>query len=145
MPVTTFCCLTCMTHTDSFTQYKSQINMHQGLSVTGGGLLLFDTAVVGLNTIRIIFDQAVNDGVLTEYSSLNSDGYTSIDASNRYFTSKQDVSSDGHLQFPKLVDPRGFLASITGHDIVHAPENVVDYYKAMNDRYVITIYYSIND
>ena len=113
--------------------------MQQGISITGGGLPLFDTAVMALNTIQMIFDQALNDGVLTEYSSSNSDGYTSIDACNRYFTAKQDISSDGHLQFSKLVDPRGFLASMTD-DMVHASENVVDYYKEANERHDLTMH-----
>ena len=124
-----------LTQVDRFTQYRSRFALQQGLSITGGGLPLFDTAVVGLQTIRLIFDQEMNSDRLTDYSSSTSNGYPSIDASNRYFTPKQDISNDDHLQYPKTVDPRGILGSIAGNDLVYAPENVVEYYKVTDDRF----------
>ena len=94
---------------------------------------------MGLQTIRIIFDQEINSDQLTNYSSTTSNGYPSIDASNRYFTPKRDVSHDDHLQYPKVVDPRGVLSSIAGHDLVYAPENVVEYYQVTSDRSVLLL------
>ena len=108
--------------------------MQQGVSITGGGLQLFATAIACLDTIRSIFNQELNSGILDNHTSPTFQDHLSMDASNRYFTLKQNILNDDHLQFLKVVDPRNILESLKGQDLVYGPENVVEYYKAANNR-----------
>jgi len=112
--------------------------MQQGISLTGGDLPLFNDAISGLQTIQTIFNHELNHCLLDYYPS-HYNSNPSIDASNRYFSLKNDISSDGHLPIPKAIDPRGILKAMKSQDLVYAPENVVEYYKASNNRHVFLL------
>ena len=118
--------------------YKNRLQLQQGISILGAGVPLFDTAVNGLMAISSIFAQEFGDNFIP-YSCSNYEGSPVINASNRYFSARKDVSVDQHLVFPRTMDPNGVLQSLLAPDNVYAPDNVVEYYRAVKNRYVFRI------
>jgi hypothetical protein len=105
------------------------------VSITGGGLPKFNTAVDGVSAIRSMFADHFSKNLLEE-SAPTYDSYPVIDASNRYFSSRKDVPLDGVVEIPKLIDPQGILASLENNNLVYALDNVVEYYKVADGRQV---------
>ena len=105
----------------------------------GENIELFNAAINGMYAIQSIFAQEFNDSMLG-YSPLLYNDYPIIDASNRYFSSRKDISVDQLLTFPRNVDPNGVLQSFLSHDLAYASDNVVEYYKAVDNRYVVLLH-----
>jgi len=64
-------------------------------------------------------------GDLEEFSTLN--------ASNRYFTPRKDAQMAKELPFHQDVDPYGHLTRLLGLSHVHIEENTVSYYERVGD------------
>ncbi|KAF8166063.1 hypothetical protein K438DRAFT_1617181, partial [Mycena galopus ATCC 62051] len=60
-------------------------------------------------------------------------GEPSINASNRYFTSKKEDPEAEAIPFKDGVDPIGALRRVTNDDLVHTADNIVGYYKKVTD------------
>ncbi|KAJ7747473.1 hypothetical protein B0H16DRAFT_1461953 [Mycena metata] len=52
-----------------------------------------------------------------------------LSASNRIFTSKDDAPNEQHNEFADGLDPMGVLARLKSPNLIHAPENIVQYFK----------------
>jgi len=119
--------------------YRTRHQLQQGVSIMGENIELFNAAINGMYAIQSIFAQEFNDSMLG-YSPLLYNDYPIIDASNRYFSSRKDISVDQLLTFPRNVDPNGVLQSFLSHDLAYASDNVVEYYKAVDNRYVVLLH-----
>jgi len=84
--------------------------------------------------IAALFTRAINEdkiqpnaivGELEEFSTLN--------ASNRYFTPRKDARTAKDLAFHTDVDPYGNLSRLLGPVHTHIEENVVTYYERLGD------------
>jgi hypothetical protein len=107
--------------------------LQQSISLFGGDLSLFRAAISGITGIQCLFSNEFKENDFEQWSPTMYKDMPSIDASNRYFSAKKDVSGDDHIPFPQAVDPRSILKSLEGLDFVHAADNVVDYYKLSDD------------
>ncbi|KAJ7112265.1 hypothetical protein C8R44DRAFT_564804, partial [Mycena epipterygia] len=58
----------------------------------------------------------------------------SLSASNRLFTSKNDAPTEQDNEFRLGVDPIGALAKLKSYDLIHAPDNMVQYWKCVTDE-----------
>jgi len=56
-------------------------------------------------------------------------GHPSVEASNRYFTARDDADDDEICELGGDVDPRGHLSSLAGSNFVHTADNKVHYYE----------------
>jgi hypothetical protein len=71
--------------------------------------------------------------------------FTTLNASNRYFTPKKDAQMAKELRFDEDVDPHGNLTRHLGTGHVHIEENSVSYYERVGSvnagetRYIIYI------
>ncbi|KAJ7749117.1 hypothetical protein B0H16DRAFT_1319409 [Mycena metata] len=54
-------------------------------------------------------------------------------ASNRVFTLRSDVPTEQDNAFQDGVDPMGAMARLKTGDLIHAPENIVKYFKRTHD------------
>ena len=109
-------------------------HLKQGVSITGLGLEEFQSQLDMVPDIAALFTRAINEkkiqpnaivGELEEFSTLN--------ASNRYFTSRKDARTAKDLAFHNDVDPYGNLSRLLGPLHMHIEENVVSYYERVGD------------
>lgn len=54
-------------------------------------------------------------------------------ASNRIFTLKSDAPTEQDNQFHIGVDPMRYLSRLKGGLLIHAPDNIVSYFKRVSD------------
>ena len=109
-------------------------HLKQGISITGLGLEDFQSQLNVVPDIAALFTRAINEdkiqpnaivGELEEFSTLN--------ASNRYFTPRKDARTAKELAFHSDVDPYGNLSRLIGPLHMHIEENTVSYYERVGD------------
>jgi hypothetical protein len=82
--------------------------------------------------ITALFTRAVSEDKIQPNAIIGDlEEFSTLDASNRYFTPKQDAQTAKELAFPHDVDPHGNLTRLLGSTHVHIEENVVSYYERM--------------
>ncbi|KAK7032062.1 hypothetical protein VNI00_013431 [Paramarasmius palmivorus] len=59
----------------------------------------------------------------------DTEGYTTVEITNRYFTSKKFANEEHHIGFSNDVDPKGILDELRGEVFVHTVDNRVEYYE----------------
>ena len=62
------------------------------------------------------------------------EGYCTIDANARYFSSRKHVPNERGQAFGDGVDPDGVLASLRDQYIIHGYDNKVEYLKIEKDN-----------
>jgi hypothetical protein len=74
-------------------------------------------------------------GSMEPWSASQFEDLMAIDMSNRYFTPRQNVTTDQITTFTKLVDPDDILSTAMNRDdkFTHTMDNEVDYYELTND------------
>jgi hypothetical protein len=64
-----------------------------------------------------------------------------IDFNARYFTKRKDAPHESNRPFLEGVDPQGVLEKLRKHDVIHGPDNQVEYIKLLeNDGYAKIIF-----
>jgi hypothetical protein len=109
-------------------------HLKQGVSITGLGLEDFQSQLDMVPDIAALFTRAIAEdkiqpnaivGELEEFSTLN--------ASNRYFTPRKDARTAKELAFHSDVDPNGNLSRLLGPMHMHIEENIVSYHERVGD------------
>jgi hypothetical protein len=113
--------------------FAARMYLQQNITITGAGLPRFDDAIESLHIIQSVFAREYQENQLETYHPATHHGFTSIDASNRYFSTRSDISSDDHLVFPTSIDPYGFLHELLSNDLTYAPDNVVQYHQQIGN------------
>jgi len=121
----------------SMKNVHQRLLLQQGISFTGADLPRFQDAITGIRIIESILSQEFQENQFQPYQPSNYLTFPSIDASNRYFSFRRDVSASNHLDIHPTIDPAGLLKSMQGETLVHAADNIVEYYKANNNLYAI--------
>jgi hypothetical protein len=104
------------------------------VSLTGLGAPSFDAGIQGLLDIYAMFASHVSRDNLKALGSCGKYGdHTSLDISNRYFTSVANTVSEKAMDFPKDVDPFGILASLQTPNYIHTENNEVGYYVRQHE------------
>jgi len=113
--------------------------LKQGVSITGLGLEDFQSQLNMIPNIAALFTRAIAEdkiqpnaivGELGEFSTLN--------ASNQYFTPRKDARTAKELAFHSDVDPHGNLSRLVGPTHTHIEENTVSYYERVGDAKYVT-------
>jgi hypothetical protein len=108
--------------------------LQQGVAITGAGLPQFQTAANAVAAIHSIFSHSLPDYHLDPYPPSFFNDFPTIHATSRYFSPMKDITG-GSLHFPHSVDPNGILKSLESHELVHASDNVVLYFKSNDNMY----------
>ncbi|KAK7049901.1 hypothetical protein VNI00_005331 [Paramarasmius palmivorus] len=113
--------------------FVSAKHVQQRLLLTGLNTSTFTNALHGLARVDSMLRQALREESPRAIAS-TTDGYTTLDLSNRYFTSKRFANEEHHVGFPNDVDPKGVLANLRGEAFVHTTDNVVEYYQRQTNE-----------
>ncbi|KAF8221474.1 hypothetical protein L208DRAFT_1327778, partial [Tricholoma matsutake] len=110
--------------------------LQQGITLTGLGTPTFEWAVDAAQEIYRLFDQSFEDGMLESWMTSTTQSTTgcSLNASNRYVTSKKDAPQMVHIPFSPAIDPRGFLEQMLKGSYIHGDDNTVEYYQVYKNQ-----------
>lgn len=79
--------------------------------------------------IQAIFKRAVGSQLRDEAGFSQQDGFTAIDASNRYFSLRTESNQNDECLITHEIDPKGYLKKAAGTMYIHTEENKVHYYE----------------
>ena len=118
-----------MDSTSKWTKY-----LRQGIKLTGLGASTFNASMQGILNVFTLFSNHIPCDTLKNCENIcNTFGqHTSIDISNRYFSSIKNVPSERNVPFGKHVNPYGILARLQTPNYVHSELNNVRYYKRIS-------------
>ncbi|TDL13760.1 hypothetical protein BD410DRAFT_686009, partial [Rickenella mellea] len=74
------------------------------------------------------FKMSVKEGLYDSYKSSQVNNYITIQASNRFFSRRDQTAQATPLTFSAAVDPKGILSAAGGRGLVHLEDNLVQYY-----------------
>ncbi|KAF8329028.1 hypothetical protein F5887DRAFT_1081409 [Amanita rubescens] len=105
--------------------------LRQSVSLTGLGTPTFEAAVKGILDVYSLFGGHVPRDKLKPCGCIDAYGeFTSIDSSNRYFSSIKDCGpTERQIPFSSDTDPYGILSNLENSGYVHNINNVVEYYE----------------
>ena len=103
--------------------------LQQRVSITGIGNETFDEAVVNLTKIQAIFKQTISDQVGEDPLYSDYKGYRALNASNQYFTPRDDRSKNNSTPLGIDVDPHNYLQQAAENGYIHTSDNKVYYYE----------------
>ncbi|KAK7032389.1 hypothetical protein VNI00_013137 [Paramarasmius palmivorus] len=109
-------------------RFVSPKHLQQRVLLTGLNTTTFSHGMDGLTRLDSLLRQAIRDVHPKPIPGLT-EGHTTVDIANRYFTSKRVANEEHHVGFPKNVDPKGILDDIRGDAFVYTADNVVEYYQ----------------
>ena len=122
-------------HARSRPTTKQAKYLRQSISVTGLGIPEFETNIKGLADIYsafarcVMLDKLAPSGIVDEYNK-----QSSIELSNRYFTSKKEALLEDCIAISTDIDPQGLLVQAAGNNYVHTEQNAVKYYMRTKEK-----------
>ncbi|KAJ7115113.1 hypothetical protein C8R43DRAFT_1138248 [Mycena crocata] len=108
---------------------KKVLFITQQADICGLDSAVFKTAMAKLEEINDRFEEHFCGQTVVKLTRPFSSVGPTFTASNRLFTSKNDAPTEQDNPFLFGVDPLGALAKAKGNDLIHAPENMVRYFK----------------
>ncbi|KAK7016390.1 hypothetical protein VNI00_018916 [Paramarasmius palmivorus] len=109
-------------------RFVSPKHVQQRVLLTGINTPMFADAIQGLARVDGVLRQAIREEHPRTLAG-ETEGYSTVEVANRYFTSKKVAREEHHVGFTKEVDPKGILDDLRGEAFVHTEDNVVEYYQ----------------
>ncbi|KAJ7734603.1 hypothetical protein B0H16DRAFT_1731670 [Mycena metata] len=107
--------------------------LSQSAEISGLNTMTFAEAMGNLSIIGQKFGEHLPGVDVT-----NGDGFsglsTTFSASNRIFTSRGEAPHEQDNAFHEGLDPLGHMAKLKNGELIHAPENMVKYYKRIQRK-----------
>ncbi|KAL0577044.1 hypothetical protein V5O48_004948 [Marasmius crinis-equi] len=104
--------------------------MSQQVVLTGLGASVFDNAMEGIKAVEKQFRRNFDDDELETHSIFGtSEGFSTIQLSNRYVTSVHAANGLPTIVLGPDIDPKGHLARAMGDKYVRTDENVVQFFE----------------
>ena len=94
----------------------------------------FENATDNMARIFAIFKRAVGPQLQDDVGAPQEDGFTAINASNRYFTARKGENQEGECLITDNMDPKGYLRRAAGMTYIHIVEKKVYYFKLLQDE-----------
>ncbi|KAJ6481343.1 hypothetical protein C8R47DRAFT_1218505 [Mycena vitilis] len=118
------------THVSSFScpRAKAQF-LSQHAEICGLGTATFKDAMEKVSAINDMFSQQLAGVEMIPMGGRVGDTTDTFSSSNRVFTSKVDVPTEQDNEFQPGVDPLKLLAKMKNGELIHAPDNIVTYFK----------------
>ena len=117
----------------SRTNSNSTKFLKQSVQITGYGNQTFEKLTSDIARVQAIFKRAIGPQLRDELGLSQQDGFTVIDASNRYFSIRTGTHQDDECFITEEIDPRGYLKKAAGTKYVHTEENKVYYFETSED------------
>lgn len=122
------------TYQESRTKSNNIKYLKQGVGITGYGNRTFETLVTDIAKIHTFFKRAVGPQLLDDLGISDADGYSAIDASNRYFSPRTELTSEADkCLITDDMDPKGSLRKAAGTSYIHTEDNKVLYFEKCDD------------
>ncbi|KAJ7640377.1 hypothetical protein DFH06DRAFT_1137831 [Mycena polygramma] len=124
---------------------RKAIYLTQHIEICGLDNTIFEDCVRHVATITQKFAEHIAGVPFTTVAIKEGADGPCISASNRLFSCRSDVPTEQDNDFQDGVDALGHLAKLKGTDLIHAPENIVSFFRVTNgasptsnsgDRYV---------
>jgi hypothetical protein len=110
--------------------------MKQRARVTGLSTDAFSKAVSVLEEVYAKMSACFPPKSTHPWQETLYEGHMAIDFNARYFTKRKDAPHESNRPFLEGVDPQGVLEKLRKHDVIHGPDNQVEYIKLLeNDGY----------
>lgn len=106
---------------------KGRRFMTQSTSAVGVGSDSFQAAYEGIYAIAERLGRHANDGGTPSWNEKLLHSFSTIRASNRYFTWKNSDNVSPAMPFHLDVDPQKTLSAMAGDNYEHTQDNEVDY------------------
>ncbi len=103
--------------------------MSQNAEIHGAETETFKDSMEKLDAIRELFAQHLVGVELLPVAERSSTTGNLFSASNRIFTLKSDSPTEQDNEFQTGVDPMRMLARMKNTDLIHAPDNIVKYFR----------------
>lgn len=104
--------------------------LRQSVVLGGAGANAFSDMLDRVGLIYSELSRAVPAGQLQPLTLISEDGSQStLDVSNRYFTSRRDEAHGQAYTLDADTDPHGYLAQLAGEDLFHGEDNTVSYFQ----------------
>ncbi|KAJ7119964.1 hypothetical protein C8R43DRAFT_960034 [Mycena crocata] len=106
----------------------------QQAEVCGMGSRTFEDAMDNIATVVDRFAQHMGGGDVPNGSEREKHGQRFFSASNRIFTAQCDAPTEQDNEFEEGVDPFRLLAKFKNGKYIHAPENIVKYFRRVQSE-----------
>ncbi|KAJ7631399.1 hypothetical protein DFH06DRAFT_1337810 [Mycena polygramma] len=103
--------------------------LSQHAEICGLGTDTFKDAMEKVGTINDLFAQQLAGVEIIPMGDRVGDTADAFASSNRIFTSKVDVPTEQDNDFQPGVDPMKLLEKMKSGELIHAPDNIVTYFK----------------
>ncbi|KAJ7710926.1 hypothetical protein B0H17DRAFT_1190594 [Mycena rosella] len=103
--------------------------LSQQVEICGLGTPTFNEAAGKISSVVDRFEQYLAGAELGSIPDTGSNAAKIFQASNRLFTARSDAPTEQDNSFERGVDPLKVLHKLKGNELIHAPENIVRYYK----------------
>ena len=97
--------------------------LRQSVRITGYGNESFEKLTADVARIQALFKRAIGPQSQDEAELSQHDGFTAIDASNRYFTPRTERNQNNECAITDEMDPMGYLKKAAGNKYIHTEEN----------------------
>ncbi|KAJ7035867.1 hypothetical protein C8F04DRAFT_920727, partial [Mycena alexandri] len=114
--------------------HRKALRLTQHLEITGFETGVFEEAMTRLEIAQDIFAQHFCGLPVIRLSTPIGRTGRVLGASNRLFTLKVDSPTEQGSEFQPGMDPLGALERLKTEELIHAPENIVRYYKRSADK-----------
>ncbi|KAJ7672315.1 hypothetical protein DFH06DRAFT_1124221 [Mycena polygramma] len=103
--------------------------LSQQAEICGLGSETFNESLAKIAVIHDLFSQQLAGVEMTPMGERGGGAADVVSASNRIFTLRADVPTEQDNDFQRGVDPVKLLAKMKTGELIHAPENIVTYFK----------------
>lgn len=108
---------------------RRRLYARQAVTLTGLSSDIFQKAITNLREILTTITGHFPDDSVNHWEPATYEGHLALDIHTRYFTSRRNAPNETSLPFMKGVDPDGILALARKQDLIHGPDNQVQYLK----------------
>ncbi|KAJ6520780.1 hypothetical protein DFH09DRAFT_1426698 [Mycena vulgaris] len=112
--------------------------LSQRAEICGMGTATFNEAMSKIASVTEYFEQHLAGAELSSITETESTEGRLFVASNRLFTNKTDAPTEQDTEFQNGVDPLNVLQKLKNNDLIHAPDNIVKYFKRVDDKGKVT-------
>ncbi|KAJ7758175.1 hypothetical protein DFH07DRAFT_1025030 [Mycena maculata] len=112
----------------SCSQHKAQF-LSQSVEISGLRTATFGEAISKISTVHDRFGEHLGGTTMLDIPSFDTGVGPVFSASNRLFTLKSDCPTEQDVEFHEGIDTLGLLNRLKSGELIHAPENMVKFFK----------------
>lgn len=105
--------------------------MRQSVALDGAGAKAFEDGKTSIRLIHGMFDRSFEENKLEALNECDGSDAEKVETYNRYLTPRRDAPHAQHIEFGRVIDPKGILKEMAteGAGFVHTEDNMVSYWQ----------------